>query len=51
MLSLDEEKNVLEDIDSPKQKSPFMKKVLSLADLILPYAGNICDVFDFDNIE
>ncbi|OCQ53383.1 hypothetical protein Ppb6_01400 [Photorhabdus australis subsp. thailandensis] len=50
LLSLDEAKNVLEDIDSPKPKSPFMKKVFSVADPISPYAGNIHDAFDFINV-
>ncbi|TDB45291.1 hypothetical protein C5467_22100 [Photorhabdus khanii subsp. guanajuatensis] len=39
LLSLEEVKSVLEDIDSPKPKSPFMKKVFSVADPISPYAG------------
>ncbi|WP_072161947.1 hypothetical protein [Photorhabdus heterorhabditis] len=50
LLSLEEAKNVLEDIDSPKPKSPFMKKVFSVADPISPYAGNIRDAFDFTNV-
>ncbi|WP_167332164.1 hypothetical protein [Photorhabdus australis] len=50
LLSLDEAKNVLEDIDSPKPKSPFMKKVFSVADPISSYAGNIHDAFDFTNV-
>ncbi|WP_081861867.1 hypothetical protein [Photorhabdus australis] len=50
LLSLEEAKNVLEDIDSPKPKSPFMKKVFSVADPISPYASNIRDAFDFTNV-
>ncbi|WP_203448972.1 MULTISPECIES: hypothetical protein [Photorhabdus] len=50
LLSLEEAKSVLEDIDSPKPKSPCMKKVFSAADPISPYAGNIHDAFDFTNV-
>ncbi|WP_387492309.1 hypothetical protein [Photorhabdus sp. RM96S] len=50
LLSLEEAKDVLEDIDSPKAKSPFMKKMFSVADPISPYAGNIRDAFDFINV-
>uniref|UniRef100_UPI0036DE9E4C hypothetical protein n=1 Tax=Photorhabdus sp. RM322S TaxID=3342825 RepID=UPI0036DE9E4C len=50
LLSLEEAKSVLEDIGSPKPKSPFMKKVFSVADPISPYAGNIHDAFDFTNV-
>ncbi len=50
LLSLEEAKDVLEDLDSPKPKSPFMKKVFSVADPISPYAGNIRDAFDFINV-
>ncbi len=50
LLSLEEAKNVLEDIDSPKPQSPFMKKVFSVADPISSYAGNIHDAFDFTNV-
>ncbi|WP_422631073.1 hypothetical protein [Photorhabdus stackebrandtii] len=50
LLSLEEAKSVLEDIDSPKPKSPFMKRVFSVADPISPYAGNIRDAFDFTNV-
>ncbi|MQL50172.1 hypothetical protein GEA64_20385 [Photorhabdus khanii] len=50
LLSLEEAKNVLEDIDSPKPKSPFMRKMFSVADPISPYAGNIRDAFDFTNV-
>ncbi|MCC8423135.1 hypothetical protein [Photorhabdus thracensis] len=50
LLSLEEAKNVLADIDSPKPKSPFMKKAFSVADPISPYAGNIRDAFDFTNV-
>ncbi|WP_339366876.1 hypothetical protein [Photorhabdus antumapuensis] len=50
LLSLEEAKNVLEDIDSPQPKSPFIKKVFSISDPISPYAGNIRDSFDFVNV-
>ncbi|NHB88750.1 hypothetical protein C5471_13980 [Photorhabdus tasmaniensis] len=50
LLSLEEAKSVLEDIDSPKPKSPFMKRVFSVADPISSYAGNIRDAFDFTNV-
>ncbi|MCK3667773.1 hypothetical protein [Photorhabdus noenieputensis] len=50
LLSLEEAKDVLEEIDSPKPKSPFIKKVFSITDPISPYAGNIRDAFDFANV-
>ncbi|NHB89297.1 hypothetical protein C5471_16985 [Photorhabdus tasmaniensis] len=50
LLSLEEAKGVLEDIDSPKPKSPLMKKMFSVADPISSYAGNIRDAFDFTNV-
>ncbi|WP_188093307.1 hypothetical protein [Photorhabdus heterorhabditis] len=50
LLSLDEEKDVLEDIDSPKPKSPFVKKIFEITDPISPYAGNIHDSFDLFNV-
>ncbi|WP_445496035.1 hypothetical protein [Photorhabdus sp. SF281] len=50
LLSLEEAKSALQDIVSPKPKSPFMKKVFSVADPIASYAGNIHDAFDFTNV-
>ncbi|MCW7763816.1 hypothetical protein [Photorhabdus luminescens] len=50
LLSLDEAKDVLEDIDSPKPKSPFIKKIFEITDPISPYAGNIHDSFDLFNV-
>ncbi|MEK9496413.1 hypothetical protein V2H77_08130 [Photorhabdus sp. P32] len=50
LLSLDEAKDVLEDIDSPKPKSPFIKKIFEITDPISPYAGNIHDSFDLVNV-
>ncbi|WP_072161859.1 hypothetical protein [Photorhabdus heterorhabditis] len=50
LLSLDEAKDVLEDIDSPKPKSPFVKKIFEITDPISPYAGNIHDSFDLFNV-
>ncbi|PQQ36364.1 hypothetical protein C6H68_19970 [Photorhabdus luminescens] len=50
LLSLDEAKNVLEELDSPKPKSPFIKKIFEITDPISPYAGNIHDSFDLFNV-
>ncbi|MDB6372218.1 hypothetical protein [Photorhabdus bodei] len=50
LLSLDEAKDVLEELDSPKPKSPFIKKIFEITDPISPYAGNIHDSFDLFNI-
>ncbi|WP_074525076.1 MULTISPECIES: hypothetical protein [Photorhabdus] len=50
LLSLDEAKDVLEDIDSPQPKSPFIKKIFEITDPISPYAGNIHDSFDLFNV-
>ncbi|WP_242685613.1 hypothetical protein [Photorhabdus sp. RW14-46] len=50
LLSLDEAKDVLEDIDSPKPKSPFIKKIFEITDPISPYAGNIHDSLDLFNV-
>ncbi len=50
LLSLDEAKDVLEDIDSRKPKSPFIKKIFEITDPISPYAGNIHDSLDLFNV-
>lgn len=50
LLSLEEAKDVLEEIDSPTPKSPFIKSIFSVTDPISPYAGNIRDAFDFINV-
>ncbi|PQQ40459.1 hypothetical protein C6H65_15125 [Photorhabdus luminescens] len=50
LLSLDEAKDVLEELDSPKPKSPFIKKIFEITDPISPYAGNIHDSFDLFNV-
>ncbi len=50
LLSLEEAKDVLEELDSPKPKSPFIKKIFEITDPISPYAGNIHDSFDLFNV-
>ncbi|WP_075489409.1 hypothetical protein [Photorhabdus namnaonensis] len=50
LLSLEEAKDVLEELDSPKTKSPFIKKIFEITDPISPYAGNIHDSFDLFNV-